>query len=158
MVYESGTINSNHGWVRQYPMDAHDVLPQLYYRGSEEHAPAFCRYYPAGRGYNDILSFDARKAECSPEELEKRSKAERLAKEMAIRNEKVRNLERTQLLKNLIGDAKKEDENFRRSLRKQELDGESKKMEEAMLKRQRGDMLMQAQSRMLERMRVELED
>jgi hypothetical protein len=37
-------------------------------------------------GYNDILSFDARKAEYSPEELEKRAKAERLAKEMALRS------------------------------------------------------------------------
>ena len=50
MVYEAGTINSAHGWIRKYPMDAHDLLPQLYYRGSEEHAPAYCRYYPGGRG------------------------------------------------------------------------------------------------------------
>ena len=72
MVYEAGTINSSHGWIRKYPMEAHDLLPQLYYRGSEEHAPATCRLYPGGRGYNDILSFDARKAEFSPEELEKK--------------------------------------------------------------------------------------
>lgn len=50
MVYEAGTINSAHGWIRKYPMEAHDLLPQLYYRGAEEHAPGYCRYYPAGRG------------------------------------------------------------------------------------------------------------
>ena len=90
----------------------------------------------------------------SPEELEKKAKAERMAKEMAIRytlsmrnmrdrefahitekfnqtthdvaaiddnlwtvcvrQEKVRNLERLELLKNLTGDSKQEDEDFRR--------------------------------------------
>jgi len=158
MVYEANTISASHGWIRKYPMEAHDLLPQLYYRGSEEHAPAYCRYYPAGRGYNDILSFDARKAEYSPEELEKKAKAERLAKEMAQRQAKVRDLERIQLLKDLAGNTKDEDADFRQSLRKKELDEEEKKLEEALVKRQRDDIMMQAQSRMLERMRVDLED
>mmetsp|Transcript_55168 Transcript_55168/g.89418 ORF Transcript_55168/g.89418 Transcript_55168/m.89418 type:complete len:328 (-) Transcript_55168:555-1538(-) len=158
MAYETGTINSSHGWIRKYPMEAHDLIPQLYYRGSEEHAPAFCRYYPAGRGYNDILSFDARKAEFSPDELEKRAKAERLAKEMASRLEKVRSLERLTLLKDLTGDAKLEDEDFRKSLRKAELDTETKKIEQVLLDRQKGELIRQAQSHMLERMRVDLED
>jgi len=158
MVYEAGTINSAHGWIRKYPMEAHDLLPQMYYRGTEEHAPAFCRLYPGGRGYNDIQSFDARKAEFSPEELEKKAKAERMAKEMAIRQEKVRNLERLELLKNLTGDSKQEDEDFRRGLRKKELDEETKKMEEAMLKRQTDEYLKMSQAAMLERMRADTED
>jgi hypothetical protein len=158
MVYEAGTINSSHGWIRKYPMEAHDLLPQMYYRGTEEHAPAFCRLYPGGRGYNDILSFDARKAEFSPEELEKKAKADRLKREMAIKQEKVRELERLELLKNITGEAKSEDENFRRGLRKTELDEQTKHFEEILVKQQTDDIMKQAQSRMLERMRVELED
>ena len=158
MVYEAGTIHASHGWVRKYPMEAHDLLPQLYYRGNEEHAPAFNRLYPPGRGYNDILCFDARKAEFSPEELEKRAKQERLAKEAANARDKVAALERLELLKNLTGESKQEDDDFRRSLRKKELDEDTAKLNDILIKRQRDDMMMQAQSRMLERMRVDLED
>lgn len=58
MVYEANTISASHGWIRKYPMEAHDLLPQLYYRGSEEHAPAYCRYYPAGRGTELVAARD----------------------------------------------------------------------------------------------------
>ncbi|MGB1603651.1 MAG: hypothetical protein ACPIOQ_63560, partial [Promethearchaeia archaeon] len=111
-----------------------------------------------GRGYNDILCFDARKAEFSPEELEKRAKQERLAKEAANARDKVAALERLELLKNLTGESKQEDDDFRRSLRKKELDEDTAKLNDILIKRQRDDMMMQAQSRMLERMRVDLED
>jgi len=43
-------------------------------------------------------------------------------------------------------------------LRKAELDTETKKMEQVLLDRQKGEMIRQAQSHMLERMRVDLED
>ena len=57
MVYEAHTINASHGWIRKYPMEAHDLLPQLYYRGAQEHGPAYCRYYPAGRGTEFVTAF-----------------------------------------------------------------------------------------------------
>ena len=40
------------------------------------HAPAWVEYYKPGRSYNDIEAFDARKAEFSPEEIEKKKRAE----------------------------------------------------------------------------------
>jgi len=54
--------------------------------------------------------------------------------------------------------AKQEDEDFRKSLRNKQLDEESKKIEEAMKKRDQREMMQMAQAKMLERMRMELED
>ena len=52
----------------------------------QEHSPSYSIYYLAGRSYNDILSFDARKAEFSPEELAKKKREEQRAKEVAIQS------------------------------------------------------------------------
>mmetsp|Transcript_38289 Transcript_38289/g.90556 ORF Transcript_38289/g.90556 Transcript_38289/m.90556 type:complete len:328 (+) Transcript_38289:100-1083(+) len=158
MTYEANTIVCNNGWVRKYPMAAHDKLGQLYYSGLEEHAPSYTAYYKAGKSHNDIVSFDCRKMEFGPEQLERARKREIREKAIKIASEKARAQEKKNLMKELSSHMRDEDDEFQRKLRREQLARQHEEMEIAVAKKDQMEAMRMSQSAMFEKLRMEQED
>eukprot|EP00291_Cryptomonas_curvata_P017269 CAMPEP_0172160634 /NCGR_PEP_ID=MMETSP1050-20130122/5666_1 /TAXON_ID=233186 /ORGANISM="Cryptomonas curvata, Strain CCAP979/52" /LENGTH=158 /DNA_ID=CAMNT_0012830417 /DNA_START=684 /DNA_END=1160 /DNA_ORIENTATION=- len=158
MTLEENSIKYKFGWARKYPQTAHDLLGQVYFRGREIHAPAWTEYYKPGRSYNDIESFDVRKAEFSVEEMERKKRAEhreRLAKAALAR---VADLERRTILEEYARGVVSENDEFRRKLRDDQLREQTQDLERAMARAEEEGQMRIAMSKAMEKARIMVDD